>query len=124
MIARRRRRNFEHTDPAEVSLEIQTAARANQERAKVRAALTHPTGSLVTGAAEREAHDWLVAWADSSVVRDARRGTFGSVRELIAAITEYLHTYNAAPTRFVWTKDADMILGKIRRCKEALGTPH
>jgi hypothetical protein len=24
----------------------------------------------------------------------------------------------------VWTKDADMILGKIRRCKEALGTSH
>jgi hypothetical protein len=24
----------------------------------------------------------------------------------------------------VWTKDADMILAKVRRCKEALGTPH
>jgi hypothetical protein len=32
--------------------------------------------------------------------------------------------YNQAPTRFVWTKAADMILGKVRRCKEALGTPH
>ena len=53
-----------------------------------------------------------------------RRGTFRSVKELVVAITEYLRDYNQAPTRFVWTKDADMILGKIRRCKEALGTPH
>jgi transposase len=63
-------------------------------------------------------------WFGEITRKRIRRGTFGSVRELIAAITEYLDTYNAAPTRFVWTKDADMILGKIRRCKEALGTPH
>jgi hypothetical protein len=53
-----------------------------------------------------------------------RRGTFRSVKELVAAIAEHLREYNQAPTRVVWTKDADMILGKIRRCKEALGTPH
>jgi hypothetical protein len=41
----------------------------------------------------------------------------------VTAITEYLRLYNQAPTRFVWTKAADMILGKIHSCKEALGTP-
>jgi hypothetical protein len=46
------------------------------------------------------------------------------VKELIAAIDEYLQHYNQAPTRFVWTKDADMILAKIQRCKQALGTAH
>jgi hypothetical protein len=51
-----------------------------------------------------------------------RSGTFRSVKELVVAIAEYLREYNQAPTRFVWTKDADMFLGKIRRCKEALGT--
>jgi transposase len=63
-------------------------------------------------------------WFGEITRKRIRRGTFGSVRELIAAITEYLHTYNAAPTRFVWTKDADMILGKVRCWKEAWGTPH
>ena len=29
-----------------------------------------------------------------------------------------------APKRFEWTKTADMILEKINRCKEALGTQH
>lgn len=63
-------------------------------------------------------------WFGELTRKRIRRGTFGSVKELIAAITEYLQTSNDAPTRFVWTKDADMILDKIRRCKEALGTPH
>jgi transposase/DNA-binding CsgD family transcriptional regulator len=53
-----------------------------------------------------------------------RRGTFKSVPQLIQAITEYLNHHNRDPKPFVWTKDADMILAKIRRCKEALGTSH
>jgi hypothetical protein len=52
------------------------------------------------------------------------RVTFRSVKELVAAITEYLEHYNQAPTRFVWTKDADMSLVKIHHCQEASGTPH
>ena len=43
---------------------------------------------------------------------------------LIAAIEQYLAAYNTNPTRFTWTKDADMILAKINRCKAALGTAH
>jgi transposase len=63
-------------------------------------------------------------WFGELTQKRIRRGTFRSVKELIAAITDYLRTYNEAPTRFIWTKDADMILDKVRRCKEALGTPH
>ena len=75
-----------------------------------------PTGSSWLNMVER--------WFGEITQKRIRRGTFRSVQELIAAITEYLRTYNEAPTRFVWTKDADMILGKVARCKEALGTPH
>ena len=63
-------------------------------------------------------------WFAEITNKRIRRGVFRSVKELVVAITEYLREYNQAPTRFVWTKDADMILGKIRRCKEALGTSH
>ena len=49
-----------------------------------------------------------------------RRGTFTSVPALIAAIEDYLHHYNKAPRRFIWTKDADMILDKIAKCPKAL----
>src|SRR5262249_19605963 len=63
-------------------------------------------------------------WFGEITQKRIRRGTFRSVKELVAAIAEYLREHNQAPTRFGWTKDADMILGKIRRCKEALGTSH
>lgn len=53
-----------------------------------------------------------------------RRGTFSSVGELVAAIYEALDEQNRHPVRFVWSKSADMILAKINRCKQALGTPH
>lgn len=54
------------------------------------------------------------------ITRDRiRRGTFESVPALIAAIQEYLAHYNQAPRRFIWTKDADMILAKIARCPKA-----
>jgi len=62
-------------------------------------------------------------WFGQITQKRIRRGTFKSVPQLIAAITDYLENYNADPKPFVWTKDADMILAKINRCKEALGTP-
>lgn len=53
-----------------------------------------------------------------------RRGTFESVPALIAAIEEYLRHYNSAPQPFVWTKDADTILGSIERCPKPLNARH
>jgi len=49
-----------------------------------------------------------------------RRGTFTSVRDLEAAIHDYLAHHNAAPKPFVWTKPAGVILAKERRAVEAL----
>lgn len=55
------------------------------------------------------------------ITRDRiRRGTFESVPALVKAIEDYLTHYNEAPRRFVWTKSADMILDKIRRCPKPL----
>jgi hypothetical protein len=42
------------------------------------------------------------------------------VDDLLAAIDDYLARYNATPTRFVWTKDADAILEKIHRARRVL----
>lgn len=63
-------------------------------------------------------------WFGQITQKRIRRGTFKSVPQLITAIMEYLEHSNADPKPFVWTKDADMILAKINRCKEALGTAH
>jgi len=74
-----------------------------------------PTGSSWLNLVER--------WFREITQKRIRRGTFRSVNELLAAINEYLEEYNRAPKRFVWTKNADMILAKIDRCKAALVTP-
>jgi transposase len=63
-------------------------------------------------------------WFGQITQKRIRRGTFKSVPQLIDAIQEYLRRYNDNPIKFAWTKDADMILAKIARCKEALGTLH
>jgi len=52
-----------------------------------------------------------------------RRGTFGSVRELIEAITRFIDGWNERCEPFVWTKDADTIIAKAHR-KPTSGTRH
>jgi transposase len=44
-----------------------------------------------------------------------RRGTFGSVRELIEAITAFINGWNERCQPFVWTKDAETIIAKAHR---------
>jgi transposase len=56
--------------------------------------------------------------------RMIRRGTFRSVEELESAIYAWLANWNNQPQPFVWKATADVILDKVRRCKELAGTPH
>ena len=50
-----------------------------------------------------------------------RRGTFGSVRELIDAIGRFIHAWNERCEPFIWTKDADTIIANAHR-KSTSGT--
>src|SRR5437763_7376032 len=54
--------------------------------------------------------------------RMIRRGTFHSAAELEQAIYKWLATWNGDPTPFVWKASADVILDKVRRCKELTRT--
>lgn len=47
--------------------------------------------------------------------RQIKRGSHASVRELEAAIFEFIHENNREPKPFVWTKTADQILASIAR---------
>ena len=47
-----------------------------------------------------------------------RRGTFHSTEELEKAIYHWLANWNGDPAPFVWKASADVILDKVRRCKE------
>jgi transposase len=71
-----------------------------------------PTSSSWLNMVER----WFGKITDKAI----RRGVFGSVPDLIAAIEAYLEANNADPTPFVWTATAEQILAKVSRGRVAL----
>lgn len=54
-------------------------------------------------------------WFAELTNKRIRRGVFRSVKELEAAIRDYIDVHNEDPTPFVWTKTADEILNSIAR---------
>jgi transposase len=52
-----------------------------------------------------------------------RRGSYTSVKDLIAAIETYIDGWNERCQPFVWTKTADQILAKAQR-KKTSNTRH
>jgi transposase len=71
-----------------------------------------PTSSSWLNLVER----WFRNLDDKAI----RRGVFGSVPVLIAAIEEYLEANNKEPKGFVWTATAEQILEKVRRGRAVL----
>jgi transposase len=61
-------------------------------------------------------------WFAEITRKQIRRGSFRSVRELVAVIEDYIQITNQNPKPFVWTKRADEILKKVRHCKAAAVT--
>src|SRR5499433_3094066 len=57
--------------------------------------------------------------------RCVRRGSHTSIRSLEKAMLDYLDQRNTNPKPFVWTADADLILGKVERlCKRISRSGH
>src|SRR5580693_1012005 len=75
-----------------------------------------PTSSSWLNQVER----WFGLITDKMI----RRGTFHTVEELERAIYAWLTSWNDTPKAFVWKATADVILDKVRRCKELAGTAH
>lgn len=64
-------------------------------------------------------------WFAALTVKQLRRNSFRSTRELETAIRAYLTLHNAQPKPFIWTKSADQILDSIARyCRRINDSPH
>ena len=64
-------------------------------------------------------------WFNLITQRAIRRGTFRSVKELIAKIETYVKEYNKHHKPFIWTATANSILAKIERlCQRISETQH
>ena len=53
-----------------------------------------------------------------------RRGVFRSVDDLETAIMDYVEHRNAHPKPYQWTAKPEVILEKVSKAKEMLGTLH
>ena len=62
-------------------------------------------------------------WFAEITNKRIRRGVFRSVKELEAAIREYIEVHNENPKPFVWTRTADQILESIARLHSFCLTP-
>jgi transposase len=64
-------------------------------------------------------------WFNIITQHAIRRGTFTSVKELIAKIQQYIDRYNRHAKPFVWTATADSIFHKLERLTQHIsGTLH
>jgi transposase len=63
-------------------------------------------------------------WFAELTNKRIRRGVFRSVKELEAAIREYIDVHNEAPKPFVWIKTADQILASIARYAQRTTAVH
>jgi transposase len=73
------------------------------------------------------ASSWLnmvERWFRDLTDKRIRRGSFRNVRELRAAIEDYVHHHNLKPRVFTWTASAERILAKVTKCEEALDALH
>ena len=59
-------------------------------------------------------------WLAEITNKRIRRGVFRSVKELEAAIREYIEVQNQDPKPFVWTRTADQILESIAVSRSVL----
>jgi len=64
------------------------------------------------------------SWLSNLTNKRLRRGSFESIFALKRAIEEFVEVYNSKASPFVWTKDADEILQKIRLIQHLLVTGH
>src|SRR5271157_2125982 len=110
--------------PAELDLHLIVDNYATHKHAKVRAWLAQhsrfhvhytPTYSSWLNQVER--------WFALITQRAIRRGSFRSVKELVAQIDAFVQHYNRSSRPFLWTATADSILQKIARlCSHISGT--
>ena len=59
-------------------------------------------------------------WFAELTNKRIRRDSFLSVDDLMAAINEFLATWNQKPKPFVWAATVESIVAKLARCRQTL----
>ena len=117
-------RSLEACVPAQLDVHLVVDNYTTHKHAKVRTWLAQrprfhmhyiPTYSSWLNQVER--------WFGLITQRAIRRGSFGSVKELVQKIDDFVQNYNRKQRPFIWTATANSILEKIARlCSRISGT--
>lgn len=114
-------RRLDQEFPGDVSLHLVMDNYGTHKHPKVQAWLNKhprfvshfvPTSSSWLNLVER--------WFGELTRKRIRRGVFLSVPDLIAAIEEFMDSWNNNPRPFVWTATVDSIVAKLQRCRQTL----
>jgi len=107
--------------PADRQLHLIVDNYATHKHPKVRAWLVrHPRFHLHFTPTSASWLNMVERFFRDLTTKRLRRGVFHSLPELVAALEEYLNTYNLEPTPFVWTAKAKDILMKVKRARKKL----
>ena len=119
-------REIEKSVPTELDLHLIVDNYATHKHPKVKAWLAQrprfhihftPTYASWLNQVER--------WFSLITERAIRRGSFSSVKQLIARIEQFVAAHNKNTAPFTWTATADSIFEKIQRlCSRISGTAH
>jgi transposase len=111
--------------PAELELHLIVDNYATHKHPRVKAWIErHPRFHLHFTPTSSSWLNLVERWFRELTDKRIRRGSFGNVRILIAAINEYLQNHNQNPRVFIWSASTERILAKIAKCKEASDALH
>jgi putative transposase len=119
-------RQIEKSVPADLSVHIIADNYATHKHAKVKRWLAaRPRFQVHFTPTYASWLNQVEIWFNRITQQAIRRGTFRSVKELVAKIDDFVQNANATARPFVWTATAESILTKVQRlCERISGTVH
>ena len=118
-------RKIDKETPEKIDLHLIVDNYGSHKTAKVKKWLsTHPRFHMHFTPTSASWMNMVERFFSELTTKRIRRGIFRTVAELEKAITCYLAAHNNNPKIFVWVKDAETILSKVKKCKEVLQTGH
>ena len=119
-------RHIDKNVPEELDLHLVLDNYASHKHPKVKAwLLNHPRYHLHFTPTYSSWMNQVERWFGLITQRAIRRGSFGSVKEMVHKIEQVVEVYNESCKPFMWQATAESILEKIGRlCNRISGTKH
>jgi transposase len=114
-------RTLDHEFPGDVPLHLIVDNYGTHKHEKVRAWIKrHPRFVLHFVPTSASWLNLVERWFGELDQKAIRRGVFGSVEDLKAAIDAFLTAWNEEPKPFMWTATVESITDKLSRCRRTL----